>query len=446
MKNYWLSSGFYSLLNQLTQMIFNLGTVAILWRILDKETCGVWVIYMTITAFIEIGRTGLLQNGLITFMNTAPQSEHGKINTASLFLSLSLSFLFILLLILGSSPLGVYFKSSELPTLLCIYAVTTFVLSGLYQFNFIQQANVDFKGLFWSSFVKNGILFFFVLYLKISQSPITLTQLAWCQLAAALPATLVAFSFAKKYFTIAKTLDWEWVKKLFHYGKYTFGTNLSTMAYKNVDKMMLGRLLLTEVSRYDLAIKINNLVEVPTMTLATILFPQSAKRSNTEGVSSAKYLYEKGVGVLLAIILPLVMFILLFADLIVWVIGSSKYADSAPVLRLTIFYGIFMAYAVQFGTIMDSIGKPKLNFYITTLGAVINLSLNYVFIKSFGFYGVAYGSLTAMTIMFVIMQITLNRLVGVQTLNAFSYMVAFYKTILAKGKAIFQKKIMKSVL
>ncbi|HEY9706010.1 MAG TPA: hypothetical protein V6C58_26480, partial [Allocoleopsis sp.] len=101
MKNYWLSSGFYALLNQLTQLIFNLGTVMILFRVLDKETFGVWVLFLTITSFIEIGRTGLLQNGLITFLNTSEKSEHAKINTASLFLNMSLSIVFVLLLTMG---------------------------------------------------------------------------------------------------------------------------------------------------------------------------------------------------------------------------------------------------------------------------------------------------------------------------------------------------------
>ena len=100
MKNYWLKSGFYSLLNQLTQMVFNLGSYVILLRILDKPSCSIWEIYMTITVFIEVGRTGLLQNGLMTFLNQTPQSEHAKINKASLFLNFSLSVFIVILLLL----------------------------------------------------------------------------------------------------------------------------------------------------------------------------------------------------------------------------------------------------------------------------------------------------------------------------------------------------------
>ena len=98
MKNYWISSGLYSLLNQVTQMVFNLGSMLILYRVLDKPTCSVWVLFVTITALIEVSRTGLLQNGLMTFLNTHPKSVHDSINTASLFLNVSFSVLFAILL------------------------------------------------------------------------------------------------------------------------------------------------------------------------------------------------------------------------------------------------------------------------------------------------------------------------------------------------------------
>ena len=443
-KNYWLTSGFYSLLNQLTQMIFNLGSFVLLLRVLDKETCSVWVIYMTITAFLEIGRTGLLQNGLMTFLNQTKESEHAKINTASFFLSLSLSVIFVVLLLTTNPYVANYYGRPELMQLLIIYAGTTFVSSALYQFNFIQQANMDFKGLFWSSCVKNGGLFFYILFLKFTNSTCLLTNLAIVQLLAAIPAAFVAFGFARKYFKLSKTLDFQWVKKLLDYGKYTFGTNLSTMAYKSVDKMILGLLSLVNLSTYDLSIKINNLAEVPTMTLAAILFPQSAKRAGTEGVSSAKYLYEKSVGILLAIILPVVIVILLGADIIVHIIGSEKYASAAPVLRLTIFYGVFMAFAMQFGTILDSVGKPKLNFLITTLSAIMNLTFNYFFIKQFGLYGAAYGSLIAMSLMFIVMQLILRQLFFVDIFNCFKFAVQFYRDAFEKIMEFIRKKSLKT--
>ncbi len=432
MKNYWITSGFYSLLNQVTQMIFNLGSVVLLWRMLGKDVCSIWVIYLTITSVVEVSRTGLLQNALMTFLNTTPEEEHSAINTASMLMNVLLSLLIAGLLLFSCTAVADFYNEPILIQLLSIYAITTIILSAVYQFNFIQQAYMDFKGLFWSTFVRTGAMFFYILYLKLTHKSVELSELACIQLLAAIPAAFVGYWFARKYFVLSRKLDFGWLKKLFQYGKYTFGTNVATMAFKTVDKLILGKLLLGSLSTYDLSTKINTLADVPTTTLAAVLFPQSARRHHEDGKSSAKYLYEKSVGVLLSLIIPVVIFILFAADIIVRVIGSNAYADAAPVLRLTIFYGVFMAFGVQFGTVIDSIGKPKLNFYITALGACVNLVCNYFFIRMFGLFGAAYGTLTALSIMFVIMQTILHRVLNVQLIQVFRYALSFYGELYRK--------------
>ena len=440
MKNYWISSGLYSLLNQVTQMVFNLGSMLILYRVLDKPTCSVWVLFITITALIEVTRTGLLQNGLMTFLNTNPKSVHDSINTASFFLNVSFSVLFAILLWSTSKFIGNHFELPELTTLLNIYAFTTLLLSGVYQFNFIQQANLDFRGLFWSTLVRTSTLFFAILFLAINKLHVNLTTLACVQVIAALPAAFVAFLFARKYFALQRNIDWNWVKKLLKYGRFTFGTNAATMIFKSLDRFVIGSFtgLKSQVSTYDLSIKINNLAEVPTTTLAAILFPQSARKNHEEGNSAVKFLYEKSVGVLLSLIIPIIIFILVFADIIVTLLGSAAYSSAAPILRLTIFFGFFMAFAIQFGTVMDASGKPKLNFWITSMGAVVNLACNYLFITWFGVIGAAYGTLLAMATMFVIMQVILNRTFDIQIGNIFKYAFNFY------GEAIMRLKGFKS--
>lgn len=58
-------------------------------------------------------------------------------------------------------------------------------------------------------------------------------------------------------------IDREWMKTLFRFGKFVLGTNLATMAYKSVDKMLLGILLNpVAVASYELAIRISNLGKI----------------------------------------------------------------------------------------------------------------------------------------------------------------------------------------
>jgi lipopolysaccharide exporter len=439
--SYWLASGFYALLDKLTQLVFNLGGIVLLFRLLPKETASVWAAYLLLSPFIEMARMGLLQNGMSTFINASDRSEHAKILTASLFLNVCLSILCAIFLLTCSGYIGVgWFKNAQVGSLLRIYGLTTLVYALLFQFNYVQQAFLDFRGLFWSSFVRNGGLFAYIAYLWWHGQPFELWQLAVCQLFVAFPAAAVAWSFARRYQRYTWQIDWAWVHKMFAYGRYTMGTNIATMVYKSVDQTLLFRYLASSLSTYNLAIRVNTLAEVPTMTLAAILFPQSARRMASEGVSAARYLYEKSVGVLLALILPFVLGIMLFAPLIVLILGGSKYADAVPLLRWTILYGIFTVYAVQFGTMLDSIGMPRANFYITSFGAMVNLLCNLFFVQRFGLYGAIYGSLLAMSIMFCIMQWYLHRRIGSLPWRAFAHIFPFYRQMWAKGLSILGKK------
>jgi Na+-driven multidrug efflux pump len=92
-------------------------------------------------------------------------------------------------------------------------------------------------------------------------------------------------------------------------------------------------------------------------------------------------------------------------------------------------YGIFVPFAVQFGTVLDSTGRPKDNFIFTVASVVVNLALNFFFVSSLGTIGAAYGTLVAYFLGFIAMQMYLYRVFGVTTISSFFYMVYFYGLI-----------------
>ncbi|MBK8567239.1 MAG: oligosaccharide flippase family protein [Saprospiraceae bacterium] len=315
--SYWLKSGFYTLSEKAASLLFGFGGFVLLVRVLpDKETYGAWVLFLSIVSVIEVGRIGLLQNALVKYLSVGNGEEAGRITTASFVLN-GLLTAFIALVCLGLSPLAAeLFETTELALLLKIYCLASVALIPFYQFNYIQQANLDFKGIFWSNVVKGGILFFFILYLFIEKREISLAALAYAQVVAALAASLVSWLFARPYARFSRKIDWAWVGVLFAYGKFVFGTNISTQLFKTVDKLLLGALPgggKAAVAVYDAAIRISNLTDVPTASMASMLFPQSSRRMQ-EGDGAVKQLYEKAVGAILAFMVPCIVLVLLLAD------------------------------------------------------------------------------------------------------------------------------------
>jgi O-antigen/teichoic acid export membrane protein len=199
------------------------------------------------------------------------------------------------------------------------------------------------------------------------------------------------------------------------------------MFYKSIDKLTLGHLAgPAAFAVYDAAAKVTQLIETPSFSMAAVVFPQSARRMELEGPAGVSYLYERSVGAILAIILPFLAGVLLFAEPVIWMFAGPKYMESANLLRLTAFFGLFLPFAVQSGTILDSTGKPALNFTITLFTALLNLGLSYLFVREFGMFGAALATLTGYFISFILMQRILSRQYGIRWYKAFSHITGFY--------------------
>ena len=190
--------------------------------------------------------------------------------------------------------------------------------------------------------------------------------------------------------------------------------------------MMLGILSVSAVAIYDLAIRINNLMEVPIAAMASIAFPQTAKKMENEGKEAVKEIYENSVAAVLCLIIPAIIIIQLFPSQIIYIIAGNSYLDTVPVLRITALYGLFVPFARQFGTVFDAIGKPKISFYFVVLGAILNLIFNYFLIAKIGIMGAAYASLITLFIIFIGHQTYLYKHLNVSLKKIFIQIFLFY--------------------
>ena len=426
-KYYWLKSGLLTILQNMSGVLLGFGGFYILVRILSKHEFGAWTLFMSTATILEIIRNGLIQNALIRFISAAEKKDHPEIISASFCISGGLTIFCVLINICFSHFLANIWDTPELIPVFYTFNIV-YVLSGIItQFNCIEQANLNYQGVFISTLVRQSIFFAYILACFIFKLQVTLMHLVEVQIIATLMSAITAWFYVKKHLVFSLSYSKEWGKKLFNYGKFAFGTSISSILSGTIDQMMLGAMLSPVASgAYNVAVRIVNLIDIPTNSIAVIVFPQSAKRLATDGPQAVKYLYEKSVGTILAILIPGLVFIFFFSDFVVGFIAGGKYADTVPLLRVTIFYCLLIPFGRQFGTVLDSIGKTKVTFLIVLLTATTNLLLNYFFIRSIGVMGAAYATLLSNIIGFIIGQIILYRELKVNTFNSFIYALKFY--------------------
>lgn len=439
---YWFKAGAFALFLRVGTLLFGLGSFMLLTRSLEKGDFGQWHLFIMITGLIEVARNGLIQNGLVKHLVGEEEADYRTIATASLALNVLLSLGFMTIILLLAPLIASWLQAPNLEHMLRIYLLTMILMIPFSQSEFFHQSNFDFKGTFFGYVLRLGSLFTVILtcyFLEITISPI---DLAWVHLGCTFLGATVLFLFARKYWKLSRKIDWTWLNKLFQYGKYVFGTNLSAMLLNNIDTWMLSGIINpAAAASYGAALRVNQMVEVPTGAIAATVFPQSAHRHKTGAGGGARYLYEKSVGALLAVILPGILVVSLIPEWIITLLAGKSYMDAVPVLSLTILFGLFIPFTRQFGTILDSIGKPALNFAFILIGAVINVSLNYLFIKvlGFGLIGAAIATLCTHSCTFIGTQLLLRKMLKISLGRIFMYACQFYPEILQKVMFRFQK-------
>ncbi len=155
------------------------------------------------------------------------------------------------------------------------------------------------------------------------------------------------------------------------------------------------------------------------MFLASIVFPQVSKEMKERGVAGVRDVYCKSVSLILALMVPMVLPLYLLSDFVIEIIFGSEYMEAAPILRITIFYSLIIPFNRQFGTVMDALKMPKINFYLLVMVAALNVVFSYFFLKAFGTVGAAYGTLLSYCIVFILNQLILYYKFKINTLRVF---------------------------
>jgi lipopolysaccharide exporter len=435
-----MAHGAFSLMDRISIVFFGFINVFVMARMLPKSDIGIWVLFTSVTAILEMVRVGFIRNPFITHYVSAEPEERKTILTASLVLHSLLSLVITLFLIVGAAPLSDFWNASELTQLFFVYAINNIIFIPYHHFEYLQQAQLKFKGIFISNVVRLGSLSLYIIVHFILQIKPSLFELAIVQCFGTIIGSFVAYSFVKGSFGFSKLVSRKFIGELFHYGKFTLGTNISSMFVKNTDSWMIGRMISTAgVALYNPAVRISNLVEVPTLAIAGVFFPQVAQKLKERGPDGVKDVYIKSVSLILALTLPMVLPLYIFAELAIQIIFGPEYVEAAPILRVTLFFTLIIPFNRQFGTVMDGIKKPKINFYLIVLVAVLNVVFNFYFLQSFGVIGSAFATLLSYSVVFVLNQVVLYNMFRINTMSVFKGIIEWYKL----GWSVFCQKILR---
>jgi len=434
----YIKAGKLTLFQRLAMLLFGVGSFYLLVRTLDQGVYGTWMLFFSLASLIVISREGFLKKPLIKYLNELEGVDRKKLQAASLHINVIFSLISSTILIVLSSFLTRVWDAPGLQYLVYIYFFTNLISALFSHCNNLLEARFRFMGPMVGHVVKSASFFGFIAIFYFTKTPMNIWHVGFCDLGSTTIATMVMLAFSRKLIGFKFYASRERMGKLFAYGKYTLGTNISGTILRNTDIWMIGWFISpAAVAVYNVAIRIANLFEVPTMAMASILFPQAVKKIEREGEPAFKELYEKSVTVILLVVAPMVAIVVFFSNEIVFLLAGAQYAEAGWILKITMLYGLLIPFSKQMSLLLDALGKAKTAMFFVLRNAAINIVLNALYIPYFGAIGAAYATLNTMVIVLIINQIYLRRKFNVSLWN----LVYYSKYFLGRAKRMALSRI-----
>lgn len=320
---------------------------------LSTSDFGVWVIFQTASTLLDMFRTGLLLPGYLQLAaGKSKRQRHSIFNSVQLaFLSITLlqSILCWSLAWIVPSDSVWYFFFTFYPWIILSGAVVTLT-------EWWYQSNVRFQNILFVRGVHRVVLLSAAFFLAFDLKGLIYVQAG--ANAMSILVILLFFSLPRIRFQVIKAH----MVRLFHFGKYATPSQMLSNLLRSSDTLMISAAMGSAATGvYGAAAKFLEFIELPIRSFGAVHFNHLAKLANTgrhdEAFSFAKHrVLKTTLGVL-----PVALFLGVFAPQLIMNVSGANYVSSIPVLRVMAVYCLLIPADRYCGLLLESFGRPELN-------------------------------------------------------------------------------------
>lgn len=217
-----------------------------------------------------------------------------------------------------------------------------------------------------------------------------------------LAASIVTFLFLSPYFfTVKLKFDAEIFKKLIAYGWPVMVAGLAYVINENFDKWLLPELLGKDINGayagcYKIAVFMTIFIQAFRLGAEPFFFSHS-KTENPQKTYATIMKYFVVLGSLMMV------FVVAYLDLITkLVVPNETYWVAIGIVPVILLANLFLGIYFNLALWYKLTDRTRIGMYISILGAIITIALNYILIPEIGFMGSAWTTLIAYGVMMVV--------------------------------------------
>jgi O-antigen/teichoic acid export membrane protein len=191
-------------------------------------------------------------------------------------------------------------------------------------------------------------------------------------------------------------IDWHIAKSLINESWTEIIAGFSVLLFMRIDQVMLKNIIGSEaVGIYSVATRLSEAWYFIPIALVASTFPSIIRQREIDPkkyISNLEFLMTS----LVALSYSVILVISFIAEPIISSLYGTAYRESAQVLVIHIWCGLFVSLGISSGSWLIAEKKIKLNLYRALLGALTNIFLNLLIIPKYGVVGAAYSTLLSL--------------------------------------------------
>jgi O-antigen/teichoic acid export membrane protein len=384
----------HSLANNGIVAVLGLVNFLILTQSLSQKEVGQWAIFLAGVTLLERVRSGLMQSALINYTVGIEKNIQQSYYAAAWWMGLLITIMVIFLVEICSffvyeSPDFVSFK-----IFFQFFSITYLITFPTYHVFWQKITEQKFLHLLLLRIVIFGFFFFFLLiHFFYFQFPIE--KIAWGYLIGNALSSMLAIMLRWFDWQSINTIPFKKIKEIYHFGKYSLGSQLAEHLLKSIDSFMLGYFLSpVAVAIYQVPSKIVEGFEILMRSFGINLHNElslSFKNKQMEEFKAVLYQYIRNMTLFFLLttllLVPLASWIVIF-------LGGKEYESSASILRIFLIFYLFMPFFKFTDVGLDACWKPKIIYIKTSIMLIVNIMGNFIAIYFFkSIEGVAFVSI-----------------------------------------------------
>ena len=407
----YLGKGIWGLADKALPVVYGLGFVLLVIRVLPEEEFGNFVLVQEIFLIITGLATALALQPLLKF---ASEQDDSATTAVGSVLPLYCGFLILTSLVIVTVR-GMVAQVLNAPALsaLLLYLPGMLAASLIRNLTLVLlQARFRIKEVFWVDalhFLGAPFLVWVWSRMHRFDSALDLILINICSLSASSLIGLILTRFTMRWSLRATAGEH---RKIWDYGKFSAGGVTTYLMYSKADTFLLSAFAgPVPVAVYNAAKVFTRVFEMLTQVVQMFVLPATSRLSSRRDGDSLQALVEKSITFSTIGMLPVLLLFLLAPGLLIGVLYGGRYADAIPILQ--IFAGLALGvplYSVG-SNVLLGLGEAKANFHLGLQMLFISLACYIVLIPPLGAEGAALAYVAATVLIAISAAFTVHRYV-----------------------------------